>query len=498
MARSTEERSNPLWLAAGTGLVGVSLGAFAVLLGTQYARAPQSPPGVGSTGEPPAVVQSDPPTAALAAYPPEEPRPSTRTLEDAVAQTRDAVVNLRAARSLGAGVIVHPRGIVVTNYHVIADALEVPREMLPLVAEQTPTVTARFEDGRELPATVLVADSVEDLAILRLQPERPDERFVSARLGRSSGLRVGQEVFAIGNPFGLNHSVSRGIVSALDRTEVMRDRQRKLPLIQLDASINLGNSGGPLFALDGSLVGLVTLRREDAEGIAFAVPVDHVRGFLEAVSDPQTPRRSGAIGLSIKGEVASLEGDRLGYAAWVRVLGVDPDSTAAAAGIRDDDRIVEVRGKRLDGLSEPRNAGAVASYLVSTVRSLFRGEQLALTLIRDGALVRTDVQIGSAPLERQAMIDAEELLGVRLVPGSGVPVVETVLPGSGFAKRGADPRGLEIVRLVDEPVDSLEQLGSELASVRGLLRQSPGPVWVLVGLRDPDTGLTRRVHLLIQ
>ncbi|MEX1363918.1 MAG: trypsin-like peptidase domain-containing protein, partial [Nannocystaceae bacterium] len=328
--------------------------------------------------------------------------------------------------------------------------------------------------------------------------EQPDERFASARLGRSSGLRVGQEVFAIGNPFGLNHSVSRGIVSALDRTEVMRDRQRKLPLVQLDASINLGNSGGPLFALDGSLVGLVTLRRKDAEGIAFAVPVDHVRGFLEAVSNPETPRRSGAIGLSIKGELASLHDDRLGYAAWVRVLGVDPESTAAAAGIREGDRIVEVRGKRLDGLSEPRNAEALGSYLVSTVRSLFRGEQLALTLIRDGALLRTDVEIGSAPLERQAMIDAEELLGLRLVPGSGVPVVEAVMPGSGFAKRGADPRGLQIVRLVDEPVDSLEQLGSELASLRGLLRQSLGPVWVLVGLRDPDTAMTRRVHLLLQ
>ncbi|MEX1363805.1 MAG: trypsin-like peptidase domain-containing protein, partial [Nannocystaceae bacterium] len=199
MARSTEERSNPLWLAAGTGLVGVSLGAVAVLLGTQAARAPR---GLKPAGEPPAVVQSGPPTAALAASVSEQPGPPGGTLEDAVAQTRDAVVNLGTGRSLGAGVVVHPRGIVVTNYHVIADALEVPREMWPLVAEQTPTVAARFEDGRELPATVLVADSVEDLAILRLQPEQPDERFASARLGRSSGLRVGQEVFAIGNPFG--------------------------------------------------------------------------------------------------------------------------------------------------------------------------------------------------------------------------------------------------------------------------------------------------------
>src|SRR5690606_36829024 len=172
---------------------------------------------------------------------------------------------------------------------------------------------------------VLVADSEEDLAILRLQPQSPDERFAAVTLGRSDALVVGQEVFAIGNPYGLNDSVSRGIVAGLDRTEVLEGR--KLPLVQLDASINVGNSGGPLFALDGTLVGIVTLRRKDALGIAFAVPVDHVRGFLRAVSDPEAPRRSGAIGVEVRAQPVEDPGEaERGYEAWLEITRVLPDS----------------------------------------------------------------------------------------------------------------------------------------------------------------------------
>lgn len=487
MERGQDDRPGSMWLAAGTGLVGVSLGAVAVLLGTRSARSVSPMP-------PPAAVAPAPTAVTPPADAAQASQPSGTELVGAVAQTRDSVVNLSTGRSLGAGVIVHTRGIVVTNYHVIEDALEVPREAWPAVAELRPTVTARFENGRELPAMVLVADRVEDLAILRLQPEDEDERFAAVSLGRSSTLRVGQEVFAIGNPFGLNHSVSRGIVSALDRTEVLRNR--KLPLIQLDASINLGNSGGPLFALDGSLVGIVTLRRNDAEGIAFAVPVDHLRGFLDAVGDPTTPRRSGAVGMSIRGEQAGAEGPRSGYAAWVRVLGVEPQSTAAAAGVKEGDLVVEVRGKRLDGLMQrPKDLGA---YLVSTVRSLFPGERLPLTLVRGSEVISLEVEIGSAPSDRQALIDAEELLGLRLRPGSGIPVIESVVPESSLTRFGTDMTGIEIVRLVDEEIESLEDLGAELSRLRARLRQHQGPLWVTVGLRSPTRGVTLPVPVLVQ
>ena len=309
MSRTRDSRPSPLWLAAGTGLVGVSLGAAAVLLGLQTGTRELREREVDRSG----AVQEC--VAPVAEAEPAALAPRPEALVEAVAATRDAVVNVTTGRTLGAGVIVDPQGIVVTNYHVIADALAVPSG-LRADASRSPTVTARFENGRELPATVLVADREEDLAILRLRAPDPTEEFAAVSLGRSSALAVGQEVFAVGNPLGLNHSVSRGIVAALDRTEVLRER--KLPLVQLDASINVGNSGGPLFALDGSLVGIVTMKRRDAQGIAFAVPVDHVRGFLRAVSDPEAPRRSGAIGLEVRaGRAAGPAQRRNGYGAWL-------------------------------------------------------------------------------------------------------------------------------------------------------------------------------------
>lgn len=473
MDRRPEARPSPLWLAAGTGLVGVSLGAAAVLLGLQSGAQ-------GSHDDRPAVVAE--PDEAAGSVPAARPgEAAAMSLVDAVAATRDAVVNLRAGDTLGAGVIVDPQGIVVTNHHVIADALAAPR--LGGEASRSPTVIARFEDGRELPAAVLVTDREEDLAILRLQPQDPEETFEAAALGQSSALEVGQEVFAIGNPFGLEHSVSRGIVAGLDRTEVLAGR--KLPLVQLDASINVGNSGGPLFALDGSLVGLVTLRRKDALGIAFAVPVDHVRGFLRAVSDPDAPRRSGAIGVEIvPHRAASAEQAVQGYGAWLEVSRVFTDGAAARAGVRQGDRVVEIRGKRLDGLAAQGPGDALAMHLVSTVRSLFPGERLPLTLVRDDAVHTVEVEVGAAPPDRQVSIDAEELLGLRLLEGTTELV--GLQPGSPLSGLGTSVVGSRIVRLMGRTIASVDDLGAELARLRELLRQGHGPLQVLVGLRQGD------------
>jgi S1-C subfamily serine protease len=413
-------------------------------------------------------------------------------LVEAVAATRDAVVNVATGRTLGAGVIVDPVGIVVTNYHVIADALA-QRPGSAGDASPVPTVVARFEDGRELPAAVLVADRQEDLAILRLSGPDPDERFAAVSLGESSALRVGQEVFAVGNPLGLNHSVSRGIVAGLDRTEVLRER--KLPLVQLDASINVGNSGGPLFALDGKLVGIVTMRRRDALGIAFAVPVDHVRGFLRAVSEPDAPRRSGAIGLAIEPRRAKGPTDRrLGHGVWLEITAVTEDGPAARAGLRVGDGVVEVRGKRLDGLPDTGDT-ALSLHLQSTVRTLFPGERLPLTVVRGDAVERVEVEVGAAPSDRQAAIDAEELLGLRLQPAGAV--IEGVLPGTPFAALPRSLRGVEIVRLVDRTISSVDDLGAELARLRELLRESHGPLQVLVGLRDTQRGGPTEVYLVL-
>jgi serine protease Do len=301
-------------------------------------------------------------------------------------------------------------------------------------------------------------------------------------------------VFAVGNPLGLNHSVSRGIVAGLDRTEVLRSR--KLPLVQLDASINVGNSGGPLFALDGSLVGIVTMRRRDALGIAFAVPVDHVRGFLRAVSDPEAPRRSGAIGLEIvPGRAAGPEERRLGYGAWLTITKVAEDGSAARAGLRVGDLVVEVRGKRLDGVPDGGDPNALSLHLQSTVRTLFPGERLPLTVVRGETVERIEVEVGAAPSDRQAAIDAEELLGLELRPGTAE--IAGALPGSPFATLQRPLQGMQIVGLVDRTIGSGEDLANELGRLRELRRESAGPLEVLVGLRDAQAGGPTEVYLVL-
>lgn len=488
MGRARDNRTSHLWLAAGTGLLGVSLGAAAIVLGlrSEPEGRPSPVPPQAPTPTPTRVAAEPLVAPAPVAAVPREP-----TLVDAIARTRNAVVNLQANRTLGAGVIVHESGVVVTNYHVIKEALEMPRDGSRVAAAQGPSVVARFENGREIPATVLVADSVEDLALLRLSPPQPDESFAAVELGQSSSLRLGQDVFAIGNPLGLNHSVSRGIISALDRTEVIPDR--KVPLIQLDATINVGNSGGPLFSRDGSLIGIVTMRKVGAEGIAFAVPVDHVRAFVDTVRDPDAPYRTGAIGVNVAADAEDTHAQEQGYKIGLRVLGLVPESTAAAAGVVENDLIVEVRGKRLDGVAiEPARLGA---HLASTVRSLLPGERLQISVLRGAELMHFDVEIGQAPSDRQAMIDAEELLGMLLREGSDKPVVVATVPSTQML--GANPVGATLVQVLDVPIDSIETLGVALSDLREKVRAG-GSLTVLLGVRRPGDPTTRPLYVLVE
>lgn len=479
------------WLAAAAGLVGVLFGGAAVFLGlartTLEPRPLPAPP-------PPQAPPSDPtppapaPQASLATL----PTPDAPSLAQTVAATRDAVVNLSAGERLGAGVLVDSSGTILTNYHVIADALR-PRPVGAIAqGAGRPTATARFQDGRELPALVLVADAEEDLAILRLVSPREDERFGAVTLGTSADLEVGLEVFAVGNPFGLNHTVTRGIVSALDRTGVLPNPD--LPVIQLDASINVGNSGGPLFDREGQLVGLVAARSERAQGIAFAVPVDHLRGFLRAVADPHAAR-SGSIGVTLVGGDLPAEVTGLGYAAGLRVSAVEPGSPAQTAGLREDDVLVELRGTRLDGLAFASDDQALAQHVQRTVRSLFAGEALPMTVVRDGVEEALEVEIGAATPARQALIDAEELLGVRLAKSEGPPELTGFVPSSPLATYSRALAGSTVVRVMGRDVTSMQSLGEELSRLRALVRQRGRTMEVLISLREPVAG--RLVELYV-
>lgn len=468
---SPPRASSSLWLAAGAGLTGVLLGGAAVYLGKQRTPPPRPAP----------VVL--PPTAAA---PPVAAAPAVRTptLAEAVAGTMNSVVNLESSAGLGAGVIVDPSGIVLTNYHVLAEALRPPPTLFGARLGAVPELTARFANDRRVGATVLVADPEEDLAIVRLEPSKGEPaEFESAAIGRSSELVVGQDVFAIGNPLGLRNTVSRGIVSAVDRTGILADSQRAV--LQLDASINVGNSGGPLFNLEGELVGIVVARPEQAQGIAFALPMDHVRGFLEALTAPEGAR-SGVIGVTLgstdaKPAIAGAQG----YGAGLVVGNVESGGPADVAGLRRGDVIVALRGKRLDGL-EDTSIGSLGAHLQKTVRGMFEGEVLAVMVVRGTETHDLQVEIAAASARDQVGIDAEEQLGLRLDGDADQPTVVTVLPGT---RLWGDPEALvgsRIRSVMGADITSYEDLAGRLSEVRRLRQDRGAAPRVLLGVELAD------------
>ena len=204
--------------------------------------------------------------------------------------------------SLGSGFIIHEDGYCVTNNHVIDRARE---------------ITVDMPDGRKLNAELVAADPDNDIAILKLQSDKP---LPYIELGDSSDLMIGEPVIAVGNPLGFSHSVSTGIVSALHRT--LEDPRIKLEeLIQTDAAINPGNSGGPLLNAYGQVIGINTAIRGDAQNIGFAIQVNRLRDLIPSLLDPQqaakldlpvklAERRKVAPPATVTSEVLSFAGDK--------------------------------------------------------------------------------------------------------------------------------------------------------------------------------------------
>ena len=241
------------------------------------------------------------------------------------------------------------RSIVVTNFHVVRDASE---------------VTATFRgDPTEYPAKVLGFDDDKDVAVLEVRPGG-GRRLRPVPLGRSSALRVGQKVFAIGNPFGLDHTLTTGIVSGVGREIESAATGRPIAgVIQTDAAINPGNSGGPLLDSSGRLIGINTAIASPSgafSGVGFAIPIDSVKGIVEQiVRFGRITRPVLGVTLAPDAALAQLLGPDAGRDGGVLVLGVARGSPAEAAGIRGTvrdgatgdviagDAIVGLRGKEV-------------------------------------------------------------------------------------------------------------------------------------------------------
>lgn len=267
------------------------------------------------------------------------------------------------ATGSGSGLIVDSTGYIVTNNHVIGDAVE---------------VDVRFSDKTRLIAHVVGKDPDTDLALLKVTADRP---LPSARFGDSSAVKVGQWVLAVGSPFGLDRTVTLGVVSGIGRENINLSRYENF--IQTDASINPGNSGGPLINLHGEVIGINTAIINFAQGIGFAIPsnmakqvIEHLlakgrvaRGWLGVGIQPLTPE------LAKKFGVAESEG--------VLVNEVFPHDPAAAAGIKPGDVIVRIDGHVVDSPNK-------LSRLIGT---LAPGATSKIEVVRDLTRVTLDIRL---------------------------------------------------------------------------------------------------------
>ncbi|MCL4170902.1 UNVERIFIED_CONTAM: hypothetical protein GTU68_030060, partial [Idotea baltica] len=270
----------------------------------------------------------------------------------------------RRVQSLGSGFVVDgTEGIIITNNHVIEGADE---------------ITANFNDGTKLKAEIIGTDEKTDLAVLKVEPEAP---LKAVSLGDSDSIRVGDWVMAIGNPFGLGGTVTVGIVSARNRDINSGPYDN---FIQTDASINRGNSGGPLFDMDGNVIGINTAIISPSGGsigIGFAIPAKTATRVIEQLREFGETRR-GWLGVRIQ-EVTDEIAESLGMdeAMGALVAGVTDDGPAAKAKVEPGDVIVRFDGNEVETMRElPRMVAETAIGKDVEVIVLRKGEEVTISV----------------------------------------------------------------------------------------------------------------------
>ncbi len=392
----------------------------------------------------PMVKQASPAVVNIAVRGSVEVRLSNPFLEDPFFRrffdVPDQPRQRRQTQSAGSGVIVDAReGLVLTNAHVIEGAEE---------------ITITLQDNREFKAEVVGADPASDIALLRI----PAQRLTELPMADSALIEVGDFVVAIGNPFGLGHTVTSGIVSALGRAGINPNGYEDF--IQTDASINPGNSGGALVNLRGELVGVnsaILSRSGGNIGIGFAIPSNMAHTVMEQLLEFGEVRR-GLLGVNIYNitpDIAEAYGVEETDGALVSQ--VMSDSAAEKAGVKAGDIIRKVDGKTVRNAQELRNA-------IGMKRS---GESVELEVLRDGKTRRIRAQLSEQA--SMAQLPAEEihpgLEGAELetlgpnsprYEGEAGVLVANVAPGSPAAQRGLRP-GDVIIGVNRRKVANLEE-----------------------------------------
>ncbi len=292
----------------------------------------------------------------------------------------------QSSEGTGSGFVYDKEGHIVTNYHVI---------------EGAKSLEVKFSDDTAVPAQVVGIDPPNDLAVLRV--DVPAEKLFPVELGSSAEVRVGQRAIAIGNPFGLDRTLTVGVVSALGRPLQTSSDNYIYEVIQTDAAINPGNSGGPLLNSRGQVIGVNTAIRQGAEGIGFAVPVDTVKRVVPVlITEGRYPHPwLGFLGYDVTPELARILG--LPVEQGILVAQLYRGGPAAQAGVRGATQQAIVGNRRMllggDVLTAVNGTAiadwkALQQYLALQTRV---GDVLTLTLLRDGELLELPITVAAQP-----------------------------------------------------------------------------------------------------
>jgi Do/DeqQ family serine protease len=291
----------------------------------------------------------------------------------------------REYTSLGSGVIIDgKKGLILTNAHVI---------------HETGTIKVVLKDEREFEARIVGADPDSDLAVLKIDSEQV---LPAIKMGSSDDLMIGETVIAIGNPFGFSHTVTTGVISAINRSIHAEDRVYH-DFIQIDASINPGNSGGPLLNINGDLIGINTAIYAKAQGIGFAIPIGKARKIISDLIQYGEVIQAW-IGISVQDideklarylKIASIKG--------VIVTSVEPKSPAQKAGLQESDIIITLGNKKINSVGDYQ----------SVAKSLAAGNTLEAEFLRDGKKKTVAVKTKVFPIDLADDL-AYRILGIRV------------------------------------------------------------------------------------
>jgi serine protease Do len=351
-------------------------------------------------------------------------------------------------QSLGSGVIINQKGYILTNEHVISRAS---------------TIKVTLSDNREFDAHLVGADSRSDLAIIKIDSDKP---LPFAQMGASADIMIGESVIAIGNPFGLSHTVTTGIISAVNRSIKGEDGRVYSDFIQIDASINPGNSGGPLLNINGEVIGINTAIYQRAEGIGFAIPIDRAKRIVNDLIKYGEVHEAW-IGLFVQ-ELTPQIARSFGYSntKGVIISRIFKGGPSERVGLKRGDIILSIGGKPIKTIDD----------YYDLIYGYGHNDKIDITIFRDGKKIVFNVVAQAMPEELYDEI-ALEWLGIsvdeitnkevkkyKLFTNSGV-IITRVEKGSPSGKIGIE-EGDVLSQINQTKIENVKDFKKAILTVR--------------------------------